>query len=215
MYTADIEKVTCDCPDFKFRRSRMAKGSAERRCKHLREAMVDIPIVASKTWSEKKRHPRALADRMVKIVTNSLLESKTVETFEFVGSYRRGQSTIGDIDVIIVKKDDIWDDNVDILERLRAIAEKVMVSGPQKTSLVLGGVQVDLRFVKKEHFVFQLHHATGSKEHNVMLRAHAKRKGMQLSEYGLLRGKDLIQGIETEEDIYKHLELQYVPPTKR
>ena len=116
---------------------------------------------------------------------------------------------------LIAKKNDDWEDNLQVLERICSISEKVMVSGPQKTSILFGGIQVDLRFVKNENYVFQRMHATGSKDENVRLRAHAKKKGMSLNEYGLFRGKEMIKNILSEEDIYQALELPYVKPENR
>lgn len=212
----DIEKVTCSCPDFKFRRQRYPKGSAERRCKHLAEAMKDIPIIESKTWSEKKRHPRVKVEEIAKKVNKILLGSPDVEQFEYCGSYRRGKSTIGDLDVVITLINDEWEKGTAIIERIQKIASKTMVSGKQKTSLVIDGVQVDLRFVYKSTFVFQVMHATGSAKENIRLRAIAKKKGMALSEYGL-RGRDkkYIPNLNSEEDIYSALNQLYVEPSKR
>jgi DNA polymerase (family 10) len=61
-----------------------------------------------------------------------------------------------------------------------------------------------------------LQYFTGSKAHNVRTREIAVRKGMKLSEYGLFRAKSgkLIVA-ETEEEVYEHLGLPWVPPTLR
>lgn len=219
-YTVDIEKVTCSCPDFKFRKFKFAKMSEERRCIHLKEAMINIPTKESKTWSEKKRHLRSHVEPIAKKLAILLSSFQNIEKFEFCGSFRRGKETIGDLDILILKKNDDWSDNKFILKTIEKIAEKVMVSGEQKTSLMISDVQVDIRFVKKYNFVFQVAHATGSKDENVRLRAIAKRKGMALSEYGLFDTKDKesikqISGINSEEDIYKALGIPYVKPENR
>ena len=57
---------------------------------------------------------------------------------------------------------------------------------------------------------------TGSKSHNVSLRQRALKMGFTLSEYGLseLEGGKVVAS-RTEEEIYKHLGLDYIPPELR
>jgi DNA polymerase (family X) len=61
-----------------------------------------------------------------------------------------------------------------------------------------------------------LQYFTGSKAHNVHVREIAVRKGLKLSEYGLFRAKTgkLIVA-ETEEEVYEHLGLPWIPPPLR
>jgi len=61
-----------------------------------------------------------------------------------------------------------------------------------------------------------LQYFTGSKAHNIRTREIAVRKGLKLSEYGLFRAKTgkLIVA-ETEEEVYGHLGLPFIPPTLR
>lgn len=218
-YTCDIEKVTCNCADFYFRRRKFAKTDERKRCRHLKEAMVDIPTVAPKTWSEKKRHLRSVAELVAKKVSNILSSFGTVESHVFCGSYRRMKETIGDLDVLVVKKNDVWDDNSFIVDKIKEIAEKTMINGAQKSSFLIDGIQVDVRFIKKANSIFQTMHATGSKEENVRLRAIAKRKGMALNEYGLFKNTtespERVQNINSEEDVYRALGIPFVSPEKR
>ena len=218
-HTIDIEKVTCDCQDFKYRRSKKAKGAEERRCKHLAAAMTHIPFTLPKGWSEKKRHERAECEPVVKKVSDILSATDSIESFVFCGSYRRQKPTIGDLDILVLKANDDWTDNITIIDSIAAISEKVMVSGEQKSSVLIDGIQVDIRFIKKKDFIFQVMHATGSKEENVRLRSIAKKKDMALSEYGLHRNvetaPELVPGLNSEEDVYAALGIPFVPPEKR
>jgi DNA polymerase (family 10) len=80
------------------------------------------------------------------------------------------------------------------------------------------GIQVDLRIIDDEHYPTLLHHFTGSKNHNVRLRTLALSKGMKVSEYGVFKvvdGEEVPMKVESEEDIYRLLGLDFVPPTKR
>jgi DNA polymerase (family 10) len=75
-------------------------------------------------------------------------------------------------------------------------------------------INADLRVVGDEHFPFALHHFTGSKEHNVTMRARAQSMGLKLNEYGLAGdGKDI--KCKTEADIFAALGLTYIPPEMR
>jgi DNA polymerase (family 10) len=73
---------------------------------------------------------------------------------------------------------------------------------------------MDLRVVQDKSFPYTLQHFTGSKEHNIALRARAQSMGLKSSEYGLFRGEENLV-CRDEEDIYRSLELDYIPPELR
>src|SRR5437899_1577479 len=102
----------------------------------------------------------------------------------------------------------------------------VSAKGETKASVVLkGGVQADLRVVSDAQFAFALNYFTGSKEHNIALRARALRlKNLSLNEYGFSpaaekekSAKELGSSVKCrdEADLYKALGLDYVPPELR
>jgi DNA polymerase (family 10) len=78
------------------------------------------------------------------------------------------------------------------------------------------GLPVDLRIVAPDQFGNLLQHLTGSKEHNMALRELAVRKGLHVSEYGVL---DDATGVThrcgTEAEVYALLGLQYIEPELR
>jgi DNA polymerase (family 10) len=75
---------------------------------------------------------------------------------------------------------------------------------------------VDVRALPRESFGAAMQYFTGSKEHNVALRARAVRMGLKLSEYGLYRAQDdaRVAG-ETEAGVYQALGLAWIPPELR
>jgi DNA polymerase (family 10) len=93
----------------------------------------------------------------------------------------------------------------------------VLMHGPTKSSVISReGLQVDLRIVEAESYGAALAYFTGSKEHNVRLREMAVKKGLSINEYGIFRVRDNKKlGGENEEDAYRILGLQYVPPEMR
>ena len=95
--------------------------------------------------------------------------------------------------------------------------KRVVQLGETKATVMLkNGIQADLRVVKQEEYYTALQYFTGSKEHNVQIRAIAKDKGYLLSEYGLFdrETEDRIP-IQSEEEIYEKLGLPFPEPINR
>jgi DNA polymerase (family 10) len=137
-----------------------------------------------------------------------------VESVTPAGSLRRGNETIGDLDLLVTG----GEPGVVAAYFLKfpKITE-VLGQGDNKVSVKLReGIQVDLRMLKSESFGAALQYFTGSKNHNVGLRDRAKRMGYKLSEYGLFRvsdGENVASRTETE--IYETLGLTYIEPELR
>ena len=93
----------------------------------------------------------------------------------------------------------------------------VLAKGENKVSFKLrSGLQVDVRLLPPDSFGAALQYFTGSKSHSVALRQRALRMGLTLNEYGLVRLEDNKRvASKTEEDIYKKLGLEFIPPELR
>src|SRR5215471_10317587 len=105
---------------------------------------------------------------------------------------------------------------IDAILKFPGILE-VLARGENKVSFKLrSGLQVDVRLLPPDSFGAALQYFTGSKNHSVSLRQRALRMGFSLSEYGLAQVEDekRVAG-KTEEEIYKKLGLQYIPPELR
>jgi len=133
---------------------------------------------------------------------------------DIAGSLRRWKDTIKDIDILAMS--DNPKEVMRVFVHLPPVKEVIM-QGPTKSSVVIKeGLQVDLRVVEKESYGAALAYFTGSKEHNIRLREMAVKRGLTINEYGIFRVKDNTKlGGEKEEDTYKILDLQYVPPEMR
>ncbi|KQM12109.1 hypothetical protein AOA80_04195, partial [Methanomassiliicoccales archaeon RumEn M1] len=130
------------------------------------------------------------------------------------GSMRRMKETVGDVDILVGT-----DRPREAMEAFASFPEVVgtIVRGDRKTSVRLAdGIQADMRAVPEASYGAALQYFTGSKEHNVKLRRIAIRKGLRLNEYGLFdaAGANLVAG-RPEEDIYRRLGLQPMPPELR
>jgi len=137
-----------------------------------------------------------------------------VRNIDVAGSLRRMKETIGDIDILTSSKDP--EAVMEYFVSYPAVA-RVLAKGSTKTSVLLkDNLQVDLRVVEDKSYGAALQYFTGSKDHNVTLRALAIKKGFKLNEYGLF-DKDTERFIagRTEADIYKKIGFPYIEPELR
>ena len=168
---------------------------------------------------EKENKKRlALADAE-KIGNKLLALVKTfpgVQHAELAGSLRRRKETIGDIDLIITANEK---DRKKIIGKFTSMPgiEKIIAAGRTKASIVLKEqqVQVDVRIVSNHEFGAAMLYFTGSKEHNIKLRSIAKERGFKINEYGIFNEQDEWLAGETEEEMYRFLGMNYIPPEKR
>ncbi|MEW6510180.1 MAG: DNA polymerase/3'-5' exonuclease PolX [Bacteroidota bacterium] len=156
-------------------------------------------------------------------VFNAMIRQPAVLRAEIAGSLRRRKEVIGDIDLVVSAKDA---DRNRLMEKFvsHPDVQAVVARGETKSSVTLkSGINCDLRIVTDAEFPFALNYFTGSKEHNVELRTRAKKYGLSLNEYGFSKlGEEETRGkakqvvkCREEKDIYKTLELSYVPPELR
>jgi DNA polymerase (family X) len=132
----------------------------------------------------------------------------------YAGSLRRMQETIGDVDLLVASEDP-----GPIMDRFTSLPSvtRVLAHGETKSSVITtAGIQVDLRVIPLAVWGAALIYFTGSKGHNVRIREMAVRKGLKLNEYGIFEAKEgTLLAAETEEDVYAHLGLPFIPPTLR
>jgi DNA polymerase beta len=141
-------------------------------------------------------------------------------TMDVVGSYRRGEPSSGDIDVLLKSSDPN-----DCLKVINALKE----SGYITDTLALGnkkfmGVckigpddkyrRLDILYTPEEEYGYALLYFTGSMKFNVAVRKVAISQGLSLNEHGLT-GKPDIPILKTEEEILNYLGLKMVDPKKR
>lgn len=129
------------------------------------------------------------------------------------GSFRRRQETVGDIDILALAKDPR--SVTDYLTSMPSVS-RVIAKGATKSMVRLDiGIDVDLRVVPEKSYGAALQYFTGNKDHNVELRKIAIKKGWKLNEYGLFDKNNKQIAGRTEEEIYKKLGLDWMPPEMR
>jgi DNA polymerase (family 10) len=143
-----------------------------------------------------------------------------VVRLELCGSLRRRRDTIKDIDILVSADNPL--PIMDCFVTLPGVVQ-VVAKGDTKSSVIVSdgsgpgqGVMMnaDLRIVSDAQFPFALHYFTGSKEHNVRMRQRAIDRGLKLNEYELA-GEDRTVPCKTEADIFRALDLDYIPPELR
>ena len=150
---------------------------------------------------------RTEADQIV----NALRQVKGAVRVQVAGSLRRCKEVVKDIDLVASGKAGPLMDAV----ASHPLVEEVSARGDTKlTAHLKSGLNLDLRVVADKSFPYALQHFSGSKEHNIALRALAQNKGLKSNEYGLFKGDRNIPCKE-ESDIYGKLGLDYIPPELR
>ena len=134
------------------------------------------------------------------------------QRIEVAGSLRRAKETVKDVDFVVSANEPQVISDAFVAHP--AVAE-ITAQGETKSSVRLNnGMQVDLRVVPDGEFPYILHHFTGSKEHNVALRARAQGQGLKINEYGLYRGEERVECVD-ETAFFAAMGLAYIPPELR
>ncbi|MFH1856645.1 MAG: DNA polymerase/3'-5' exonuclease PolX, partial [Candidatus Omnitrophota bacterium] len=152
------------------------------------------------------------ADSAAAEIIFELKKMKEVKKINIAGSLRRMKETVRDIDILVSSS--VPRKVMDKFTRLKQV-RSVIGKGETKSSVLIeDGVQADLRVVADESYGAAFLYFTGSKAHNIKLRAMARKKKMKVSEYGLFKGSARIAG-RTEEEMYEKLGLSFIPPELR
>jgi DNA polymerase (family 10) len=133
---------------------------------------------------------------------------------EIAGSARRLADSVKDLDIVAAATDPAS------LAGALAGIDIIATAGSAGENAARGhahnGLGIDLRVVEPDQFGNLLQHFTGSARHNMALREAAVRRGLHVSEYGIL---DDATGettrCPTEEEVYERLGLPWIEPELR
>jgi DNA polymerase IV (family X) len=148
-------------------------------------------------------------------IEETLQKVPEITRFSRAGSLRRAKESMKDLDFVVETMDPASAAK-QMIDRLD-VAE-ITGHGEEKMTLVLNDpfrVSVDFRFASAADFTVMLHHFTGSKEHNILLRHLAKERGEKISEYGVASAQDSLLTFSSESDFYRHFGLNDIPPEVR
>ena len=188
------------------------RGFGEKSEKDILRAINEFKEGRGKTTRMILPFASEIADKIL----SYLRKNPKIEAAYTLGSLRRMAPTVGDIDIAVASENP-----AEAIDHFISYPymERVIEKGDITSSiLVSGGRQVDLMVQSPQAFGSLLQHFTGSKNHNIALREFALKKGLSLSEYGIKNLKDRkskLNQYESEEDFYRTLGLQWIPPEIR
>jgi DNA polymerase (family 10) len=174
-------------------------------------------LAALDTFDADGPRNRTVLDRALAIAEELLAALRAhpaAERVELAGSARRMADSVKDLDIIATAADPLA-----LAEAAAALplVESHGKPGSAGVKLVThSGLPIDLRIVAPEQFGNLLQHFTGSGKHNVALREAAVRRGLHVSEYGVLDdATGETHHCATETEVYGRLGLQYIEPELR
>ena len=156
------------------------------------------------------RRYRERPDRMTRPQADAVLGSVAAlfpdGQYAVAGSYRRGASTVGKIDIITTAD--------------RAALMDHLLAGPgedkEEVSLSISGARVNVRFTDPDQYGTALLCATGSGAFLARLAAVAQEQGYRLEPGGLVESTSgRLQAFGSEEEVFGFLGMETVPPELR
>ncbi|MBC7190057.1 DNA polymerase/3'-5' exonuclease PolX [Candidatus Aerophobetes bacterium] len=161
---------------------------------------------------------RILLGKALPIVEEAISElrkkaSSIIKDISPAGSLRRGKETVGDIDILATSSNPS-----SLMEAFTSLSfvREILAKGQTKSSILTDeGLQIDLRVVSPDCFGAAIQYFTGSKSHNIKLRERALRRGLKINEYGVFTTEGRRIAGEKEEDVYRVLDLSFIPPELR
>jgi len=185
------------------------KGFGEKAEQALREA-VDA-------YEQTGPAQRVNLSRALAIGEELLAEIRALPTTnraELAGSARRMTETVKDLDIVATATDPAA-----LARQAAALPQVEAASTPGANAVRIrthSGMDLDLRIVEPDQFGNVLQHLTGSKEHNMALRDLAVRRGLHVSEYGVLDDSTgITHRCATEQEVYALLGMEYIEPELR
>jgi DNA polymerase/3'-5' exonuclease PolX len=138
--------------------------------------------------------------------------------WEIAGSYRRGEPSSGDVDVLVESR--LGVDMDYIIELLRPLIAATLAHGTSMYRGILrlgpefNGHRIDIRIINPNNYAAALMYFTGSQQFNILMRNRAIELGLSLSEYGVT-GQAGLPAINSEQDIFNVLRVRYMAPVER
>ncbi|MEA2481263.1 MAG: polymerase, partial [Thermoleophilaceae bacterium] len=174
-------------------------------------------LVALAAGADGRPKPRLLLSKALAIaeaLAAALREHPASGRVEIAGSARRMAESCRDLDLVATASDPAA--LAAAFCELPLIGEASRSGTAGARAVTHNGIAVDLRIVAPDAFGNLLQHLTGSKQHNEALRTDAVKRGLHVSEYGILDDADgITRTCATEEEVYELLGMAWTPPELR
>lgn len=177
------------------------------------EENILTALAAGADGRERERLLLSKALEIGEAIVAALREHPAADKVELAGSARRWAETCKDLDVVATATDARA--LAEAFARLPLIGEASVSGEAGARGVTHQGVAVDLRIVPPENWGNLLQHFTGSARHNEALRTEAVRRGFHVSEYGVTDPEGITHACATEEEVYRLLGMDWIPPELR
>ncbi|RUM89118.1 MAG: DNA polymerase/3'-5' exonuclease PolX [Thermodesulfatator sp.] len=174
------------------------------------EGLILKGVVLAK--KEGRRFKWSLAESYVTDILRHLERAPGLENLQVAGSFRRKKETVGDLDILVTAREPSL--VIEHFVKFPGIRNIISKGQTRSTVILASDLQVDLRAVDSDCYGSALHYFTGSKAHNIAIRAMAQKKGLKINEYGIFRKDKRIAGRE-ENDVFRAVNLPFIEPELR
>jgi DNA polymerase/3'-5' exonuclease PolX len=197
------------------------------------DAFARLPIATRMDlrYSPKHRVPR----ETITLIDREFHKYARGIKFDIGGSYRRGKSVSGDLDIVISRGRNAAEKPMAAWERFRSQVNRgsslIHILDPfagnqDKLTVYIRvpgmHVKADIFLAYPEEYIFALLFVTGSGKFNVRMRRVASMKGYLLNQRGLYRkadnnGSGILEPVKVknEKEIFKILNMKYRTPSER
>lgn len=167
-----------------------------------------------------ERIPRKEMGQHARFIKKVIKSLKLNIDMDIVGSYRRGEESSGDIDVLL--KSSNTDDCLNVVNKLRelryitdtlALGDKKFM-GVCKIDENNKYRRLDILLTPEDQYGYAILYFTGSMKFNIALRKRALKQGYSLNEHGFTPSKG-VPLLKTEEEILNFLGIKMIDPKKR
>jgi DNA polymerase (family X) len=194
-------------------RLRTVRGLGPKLEERVLEALDEMPEGPAARPAPRMLLPRAL-ELGEALVVDLERQGGSGTHVQLAGSVRRQADSVKDLDLVAATtRPAALAKSLAELDQIESVGSAGPAGARARTH---SGVPVDLRIAKPAQLGNLLQHFTGSGEHNAALREAAVRRGLHVSEYGILddaTGKT--RSCATEEEVYALLGLAYIEPELR
>ncbi|HEY2398079.1 MAG TPA: helix-hairpin-helix domain-containing protein, partial [Solirubrobacteraceae bacterium] len=194
-------------------RLRTVRGLGPKLEERVLEALEEMPEGPAPRPAPRLLLPQALELGEALVAGLGLLGGNGTHV-QLAGSVRRQADSVKDLDLVATTtRPEELADSLAELDQIDTVATAGKAGARARTH---SGVAVDLRIAEPAQLGNLLQHFTGSGAHNAALREAAVRRGLHVSEYGILDdATGETRTCATEEEVYALLGLAYIEPELR
>lgn len=184
---------------------------------HLLNTNQKVGLIHYEDFLE--RIPRKEMGQHSRLIKKAIKSLNLNIEMDIVGSYRRGESSSGDIDVLL--KSSNPEDCLNVVNKLKELKyiTDTLALGDKKFMGVckIGDNKyrrLDMLYTPEDQYGYAILYFTGSMKFNIAVRKKALDMGYSLNEHGLTPNGD-VPLLKTEEEILNFLGIKMIDPKKR